>query len=178
MRRLCPLILLLPVCFAVTSARVNAEGRSSREEEQADSSTPPRLTKLLETSGLAKSHRLAFDAVNPFYLAGEFDGDKKEDFACWVRRKDAPQHSTPDLVVLRGSGQVQYPRRDAGPNFPSGDAWYVVHPGMEVPSRPEHNPGKSVPSLKTDAFIMMKLGSAAGLVFWDGGRFDVYWTAD
>lgn len=137
---------------------------------------PEGLLKLFGRARLNRSYVLAFDAVNPFYLCADFDGDGKRDYAVNVRSRNENRRFVSDIVILRGNGDVSWLKQDVRrPGYP-GPAWRVLY--KDEKGKIRDNGESPVPRLVGDGFIIEKPASSSALVYWDGRRFNLYWQSD
>ena len=122
-----------------------------------------RLTDVLKDNDIDTS-------VNPFYQRGDFDGDKKADFAIAMKAKsDGNQH----VVVVRGKKGAPVWLDDV--EFPALDGWYVHDRKVKVEVGIT---GDKPPKLKGDALMIFKAESSSALVYWNGKKFTSYWQGD
>ncbi|MFM7855220.1 MAG: hypothetical protein ACKO96_25640 [Flammeovirgaceae bacterium] len=109
--------------------------------------------------------------MNPFYLRGDFDGDKKADYVFAVTERKTGK-----------GGMIIY--------HPTLKNYFVIGAGVEVSNRPGDDYGwmnawevfckKEVEKgvgeagtikLKGDAILVLKLESSSGLIYWDGKKY-------
>ena len=126
---------------------------------------------------LGKGNNYAVEArINPFYLHGDFDGDGWRDPAVLVKERTSGKHGA--ALVFKG-GKVRIV--GAGKDIGNGtdrldwmDAWYVEPKGKAHQGAADETP----PTLKGDALMVIKTGSASALIYWDGSRFRHYQQGD
>jgi hypothetical protein len=147
----------------------------SDPERHAEASIPPFLAKRFATSGLSANYSIALDAINPFYLEGDFDGDGRPDFVTTLKPNKAD--AGPENVVFLGDGTVRWLSQDTGKDYP-GPSWYVVFRNEKITQSPFEDEGRKVPKLRGDAIMMVTPESSSALIFWSGKRFDIYWQSD
>ena len=135
--------------------------------------TPPALLKLFKASPQLKSLKISHE-TNPFYLAGDFDGDGRLDYAVQVKSKDG---QTEDIAILLACGKTRLLSKEVGGNRP-GNAWYVLARGGKLRSRPDLNEGQAAPKLTTDTIMLAKPESSAAVIYWQAGHFLIYWLTD
>lgn len=137
---------------------------------------PEGLLKLFGRARLNNSYVLAFEAVNPFYLNADFDGDGKRDYAVNVRSRNENRAGMWEIVILRGNGEVNWLKQDVRrPGYP-GPAWQVLY--KDEKGKIRDNGESPVPRLIGDGFVIEKPESSSALVYWDGKRFNLYWQSD
>ena len=117
-------------------------------------------------------------SLNPFYLRGDFDGDKRIDYALAVLENGTKKkgiliyHPVSKKYFLVGAGK-SIPNGH-GDDYPWMDSW-------EVYDRKEVDLGvgetKSI-KLKGEAIVIQKLESSSGLVYWDGKEYRWYQQGD
>jgi hypothetical protein len=116
--------------------------------------------------------------MNPFYLRGDFDGDKKVDYAVAVTERSTGKVGMiiyfpirkNYLVIGAGVGLSNRPGDDYG--------WMD---GWEVFCKKEVEKGvgeKETIRLKGDAILVVKLESSSGLIYWDGKKYLWYQQGD
>lgn len=137
---------------------------------------PEELLKLFGRARLSSSYVLVFDEVNPFYLCADFDGDGKRDYAVNVRSRNEKRAGMWEIVILRGSGKVNWLKQDTQRVGYPGPAWWVLY--KDEKGKIRDNGESPVPKLIGDGFIIEKPASSSALVYWDGKRFNLYWQSD
>lgn len=168
------LFLVLPMTTAVSHDAEDVVSKADKEH-QAEASIPPFLAKRLASSGLTTNYSITLDAINPFYLEGDFDGDGRPDFVTTLKAKKAD--ARPENVVFLADGTVRWLSKDTGRGYP-GPSWYVVFRSERITRSPFEDEGRKVPRLRGDAIMMVTPESSTALIFWNGKRFDIYWQAD
>jgi hypothetical protein len=102
--------------------------------------------------------------MNPFYLRGDLDGDRKADFAVLIVQKGTQKEG---ILVCFGGNLRQPVRLGAGSplaleggqsadDLKAFDAWIIEEPGRDFPRDRIH-------------LVAKELGS--GLLYWNGRRF-------
>lgn len=139
-------------------------------------SIPPEARKVLDAEPM-RSRYAAVATVNPFYVQGDFDGDRRLDTAVLVKeRKDgkigiAIVLASAAKAHILGAGQ---PAGNGGDDFSWVDAWYA-YPRGEV----ARGAGAAAPpTLRGDALWVEKTESASAIIFWDGTSFRWYQQGD
>ncbi len=155
-------------CFAVLlaagaqPARAQSEERAPQAEINALASLPYSFLERFRQSELNSLYAIAYEASNPFYLSGDFDGDGEMDYLLKLQAKT--NKDVEEDVVFFAKGESRLLSNDIKEEYP-GPAWYVVAK-------------KERPDLKGDAIMMVRPESSAALVSWDGKRFQLSWESD
>jgi len=116
--------------------------------------------------------------MNPFYLRGDFDGDKTADYALAViERKTRKKgiiifHSVSKNYFVVGAGKGLSTR--SGDDYEWMNAWEVYD--KREPELGVGEAGKI--KLKGEAILVQKLESSSGLVYWDGKEYQWYQQGD
>ena len=146
-------------------------------QSEATSSAAPALTahpheipelvgRAIATRSLAKKYELSF-RVNPFYLRGDFDGDRKIDIAALVKERSTGKlgiaiiHGATDKVTILGAGTAI---GNGGDDFKWMDSW-------EIYSKDRVTEDTNVPKLHGDALLVSKSEAASALIYWNGKRY-------
>ncbi len=158
----------------------------TKEEKQQDD-----YLKLVWDSNLAydlngfynqteiKSRYRINKELNPFYLRGDFDGDKKMDYALAVIEA---QTGKKGILIYHPKGK-RYFRLGAGKRIPDGynlddlnwmDAW-KIYDKKEVELGVSETKKLKV---KGEAIMVYKLESSSGLIYWDGKGYRWYQQGD
>ena len=146
-------------------------------EKKIDWNLPDGPQHVLEKTHTLVRYDLS-DAVNPFYLRGDFDGDGKPDYVVLVVNKQSKKRGLAFVrstsagvdvlgaggIKLRvGSGQESYFLDD----FDWMNAWQVeskhavgVQLGREVESK-----------MSGEGIVVEKTESASALIFWNGRNY-------
>jgi hypothetical protein len=136
---------------------------------------PPEVLQAFRTSGLDSTYEISFH-LNPFYLRGDFNGDKSTDYAVLVQRKSngkvgiAVVLGRSATITVCGAGYIV----GGSDNFNWMDAWCVYTKGPTHQGATELPP----PALKGDALLVKKLEAASGLIYWTGKRYEWYQQGD
>ncbi len=98
--------------------------------------------------------------VNPFYLKGDFDGDKKLDYAINVVERKTNKtgiviyHTGTGKYFILGAGKP-FNGRHPGDDFSMMDAWKVT----------------ADKDKKIDMILKIKTESSSGLIYWTGQEY-------
>jgi len=118
------------------------------------------------------------NAMNPFYLRGDFDGDKKADYAITVSERKTGKkgiiiyHPSSKKHFVIGAGRELATRQ--GDDYGWMDAW-EVYCKKDV----ELGVGESKKiKLIGEAILITKLESSSGLIYWDGKSYQWYQQGD
>ena len=128
------------------------------------------LAKFPQTANYTLSTRL-----NPYYVQGDFDGDRKTDTAVLVIEKASGKHGIV-FILDRGIEIVGAGRTigNGGDDLSWMDAWYVFEKDKVEQGAFDEAP----PTLKGDAVMAIKTESASGLIYWKGSGFAWYQQGD
>jgi hypothetical protein len=156
---LCILLMIAPAAVA--------EARQTNPPQSA--AIPESVARLFKTTGLDRQYDFS-SHLKPSYLIGDFDGDRKPDFAILVRQKTSGKvgiavcHSSTNKVLFIGAGTEL---GNGGDNFDWMDIWKVVPRATAA-----KKVGKAAAALlKGDALHVEKSESASGLIYWNGKRY-------
>jgi hypothetical protein len=113
--------------------------------------------------------------INPFYLRGDFDGDKVMDYAVVIKARAGGKKG---IAICHGNGSAMKVL-GAGEKFVwddnfGFDAWQVY--GKRAVSRgPEE---AKPPKLTGEAILVIWEEKATGLIYWDGIKYRWYHQDD
>ncbi len=117
--------------------------------------------------------------LNPFYLRGDFDGDKKQDYALSIVERKTDKkgiliyHTGTKAHYIIGAGK-QLSQGNGGDDYNWMDAWKVY-----VDKDVEIGVGETEKiTLKGEAILAIKLESASGLIYWTGKNYRWYQQGD
>jgi hypothetical protein len=144
---------------------------SSPELRSIAANVPRRLLELFKSSQLSNNRYLSYLSRSSAWLEGDFDGDHRIDYACYISGENA---SYPEMVVLFGDGKVRWPRREA--KFPA-DNWSLIPKSGRI-ANSHWEKDKEAPKLLGDALLMSKPESSTAVLFWTGKRFESYYLSD
>jgi hypothetical protein len=117
--------------------------------------------------------------LNPFYLRGDFDGDKKQDYALSiVERKTSKKgiliyHTGTKTHYIIGAGKSLSDGK-GGDDYNWMEAWKVyVNKDVGIGSGER----KKI-TLKGEGILGIKLESASGIIYWTGKDYRWYQQGD
>jgi len=117
--------------------------------------------------------------LNPFYIRGDFNGDKKQDYALSIVERKTDKngiliyHSGTKTYYIIGAG-TSFNGRHPGDDFHWMDAWKVsVDKNVEI-GVGETN--KIIP--KGEMILVIKTESSSGLIYWTGKEYKWYQQGD
>ena len=126
---------------------------------------------------LHETYRLR-TTLNPFYLAGDFNADGRQDLAVWVESIKSQKvgiliiHGGITAITVIGAG-VNWDRR--GQDYSWTDMWSIEPKGTTCQSPLE---GDRKVVLKGDTLVLMRSESAAFAVHWSGTKYRSYQLSD
>lgn len=135
---------------------------------------PHPLRDAFETQHTLAQYDIA-DAINPFYLRGDFDGDGIPDYALFVVNKKTKKRgiailrSTAKAVEILGAGGTKLSvGSDKEPAFVEDfdwmDEWYVERKGNASTELGAEVAAK----MRGEGLVVAKSESASSLIFWNG----------
>lgn len=156
-------------------------GQSETEEYKTfvfESNLPDELYHFYRQDKIKNTYALRTD-LNPFYLRGDFDGDKNQDYALSVvERKTGKKgiliyHTGFKMHYVIGAGKA-LSNRNTMDDYAWMDAWKVysdkdVEIGFDETTKL---------TLKTEAILAIKVESASGLIYWTGKEYKWYQQGD
>ncbi len=143
-----------------------ADGTTSAETV-ALASLPYQVVERFRASEFNAGYAIGYRAVNPFYLAGDFDGDGQMDYALRLVSKSNRAKEADAIFFAKGAPRLL--SKDIKEEYP-GPAWYVVA------RNDKSSLGETKP--KGDAIMMVRPESSSALVFWNGKSFELAWMGD
>ncbi len=127
---------------------------------------PESVKRAIANGTFAKNYDVSF-RTNPFYLRGDFSGDRKTDVAVLVKQRStgklgiAIMNGATDNVTILGAGTAI---GNGGDNFDWMDSW-------EIYSKDRVASGTSIRKLHGDALLVSKSEAASALIYWNGKRY-------
>ena len=114
--------------------------------------------------------------LHPCYLKGDFDGDRRPDYAVPIRNRRMGKSG----IAILNSSTSSWAVIAAGILFKGDDdlSWmdvWSVYPKGRVERGVEEG---SPPRLRGDAILAEKSESASGLIYWTGKRYHWYQQGD
>ena len=160
-------------------------GQSVEEQQRADyislvwsSNMPDELRDFYGQEKIRTTYKINKD-LNPFYLRGDFDGDRKMDYALAIveikteKKGILIYHIGTKLHFILGAGKLI---RDGYENDDMDwmDAWKVYDKKIV-----EHGVGETkIIKLKGEGINADKLESSSGVIYWDGKEYRWYHQGD
>ncbi|MBS1505442.1 MAG: hypothetical protein JSS79_02240 [Bacteroidetes bacterium] len=166
-------LLLFSCCLA--QQKYSTSQDTAYSELVWRSNTPDKLFQFYNQANIKGAYAINRE-LNPFYLRGDFDGDKNIDYAIAVIEKKSSKkgiliyHPSSKKYFLAGAGQAL----GYGDDYPWMDAWQVYekkYVGLGVGET------KRI-KLKGEAILVEKLESSSGLIYWDGKKYEWYQQGD
>jgi hypothetical protein len=130
---------------------------------------PDVVKKALTNASPGKQYDLSF-RINPSYLEGDFNGDRKMDVAVLVKEGSTGKlgiaivDGTTGKVTILGAG---IGIGNGGDDFEWMGSWQVYSK-----TRAAHASGETgIPRLRGDALLVEKSEAASALIYWNGKRY-------
>lgn len=143
-----------------------------------ESNLPDEVATFYEQDKIKSNYSLRTD-LNPFYLRGDFDGDKKQDYAISIIERKTNKkgilifHIGTKTHYVVGAGQP-LKNGNGGDDYKWMDAWKVyVDKDVDVGVG---ETDKII--LKGEAILAIKVESASGLIYWSGKEYRWYQQGD
>jgi hypothetical protein len=159
-------------------------GQTKEQKEKEDrlqfvfaSNLPDILYKFYNQDKILTNYKINRD-LNPFYLRGDFDGDKKIDYALAVIESTTEKkgfliyHPATRKYFLAGAGKAI--PNGHGDDYPWMNAWEVSDEKTVGQGVGELKP----PKLIGEGILVQKLESSSGLIYWDGKEYRWYQQGD
>ena len=117
--------------------------------------------------------------LNPFYLRGDFNGDKKIDYALAVIESKTGKKG----ILIYHPATKTFFKLGAGKRIPNGylsddmdwmDAWHICGKDEIGQGVTDEKP----PKLIGEAIYAFKLESSSGIIYWDGKEYRWYQQGD
>lgn len=154
------------------------------EPRQLDWNVPDRVRSSFEGAGTWATYDIS-DAINPFYLRGDFDGDGIPDYAVLVVNKKTKKRGiavvhggTKKVDVLGAGGTIIWAGTKkngyALDDFDWIDSWWIQRKVKLDANEFNRTPG----IMRGEAIDVKKSESGAGLVYWDGRQYRCFITGD
>lgn len=148
----------------------------------ADKPPPPRLSlpewvcKTSYAGRVFETYDL-YVGLNPFFLSGDFNGDRKTDVAVWVTNRKTSERG---ILIFHQGRAAPYvfaagtPALDRGADWRSLDSWAPLNKGEVLSSLHEEQKLQ----LRNDALLLVKSEALSFAVFWNGRRYAQYTLSD
>jgi len=127
---------------------------------------PESVKRAIANRAFAKNYDVSFH-LNPFYLRGDFSGDRKTDVAVLVKQRSTGKlgiaiiNRVTDKVTVLGAGTAI---GNGGDDFDWMDSW-------EIYSKDRIASETRVPKSRGDALLVSKSEAASALIYWNGKRY-------
>jgi hypothetical protein len=164
------------LCLAHAVAFCATQTEVAQREWIQEQNVPRWVGEVFAAKKLNQQYEFSFH-LNPFYLRGDFNGDKIPDVAIIVKEKKSGKvgiaifHGAKREVLVLGAGR----------KFGNGvDDFVWMNIWGVYPKRPvsrgagEGNP----PTLRGEALLVEKAESASALIYWDGKEYRWYQQGD
>jgi hypothetical protein len=143
-----------------------------------ESNLPDELLPIYNQDKIKNIYSIRTD-LNPFYLKGDFDGDKKLDYALSIVEKTTDKkgiliyHTGTRTYYIIGAGK-SLANGNGGDDYEWLDAW-KVYSDKNV----EIGVGETDKIiLKGEAILAIKVESASALIYWTGKEYKWYQQGD
>ncbi len=168
----------------LTIATLTCWGQTKEEKEKEErlqfvfgSNLPDDLYDFYNQEKIRTTYKINRD-LNPFYLRGDFDGDKKTDYALAVIESATDKKG----IIIYHPATKKYFLAGAGKSIPDRlmddysmiDAWEVSDEKIVGQGVTDLKP----PKLIGEAILLQKLESSSGLIYWDGKKYRWYQQGD
>jgi hypothetical protein len=168
----------------LTIAAITCWGQTREQNENEErlqfvfnSNLPDKLSDFYNQEKIRTTYKINRD-INPFYLRGDFDGDKKIDYALAVIESTTEKkgfliyHPSTKKYFVVGAGKsiTNRPMDD----YSMIDAWQVFDERVVEQGVTDLKP----PKLIGEAILIQKLESSSGLIYWDGKEYKWYQQGD
>lgn len=171
-------LLIIPIFINLTgwAQEVNQE-RADYIKLKWDSNFPDELYTFYNQEKIKNIYEINKD-LNPLYLRGDFDGDKKIDYVLAIIETKTQKkgiliyHTEKKKHFVAGAGSSI--TNGHGDDYQWMDAWEVsdekrIEQGVGGPQKIK---------LRGEAIQLQKLESSSGLVYWDGKEYSWYQQGD
>jgi hypothetical protein len=172
-RNILPLALAASGIAGVVSAAIQPE--ITQHTELQEQNVPAWVRDAFAARKLNDKYEFSFH-LNPFYLRGDFNGDKIPDVAIIVKEKKSGKFGIAIIdggnrhVFLIGAGK----KIGNVDDFAWMNIWGVYPKGNVYRGAAEGRP----PTLRGEALLVEKAESASALIYWDGKDYRWYQQGD
>lgn len=177
MKRLHRFLLLIPGLLGLAAGALAATPSELADRAWLQEQNIPKwVREVFIAKKLEAKYEFSFH-LNPFYLRGDFNGDRIPDVAVLVKEKKSGKsgilivHGTSKQSFILGAGQRF---GNSGDDFSWMNIWQVYGKG---PVERGVGMGKP-PTLKGEALWVEKAEAASGLIYWDGKTYHDYQQGD
>ena len=184
MVRLAVRLLILSALSGIGHAddRVDARWSGWCDLKQSPSSSSLNLPAwVCEAAYRAQLHSqfTIYTKINPFYVAGDFNGDGRTDVAIWVTNIRTKQRGIviihkdrSNSIAVLGAGTNTEGR---GADYEGLDWWSTIPKGAVLNTTYE---SRRKVQLRGDAISIGRLESSSVAVYWDGKKYSYYQLSD
>ena len=172
MKKLIAILIITPaIAWGQTTER------QQHDDLVWDQNLPEELRSFFNKEQIRTTYEIN-KGLNPLYLRGDFDGDKKTDYALAVFEIKTKKKG----VLIYHPAKKKYFLVGAGRSIPNG--WgddYAYMDAWEVYDKKEIGKGVSdaeIPKLNGEAILIQKLESSSGLIYWNGKEYRWYPQGD
>lgn len=158
-----------------------AFGQGDKERYKAfvfESNLPEEIYHFYNQEKIITIYSIRTD-LNPFYLRGDFDGDKRQDYALSIVDRKT---SKKGILIYHTGTKAHYiigankplSNGNGGDDYKWMDAWKVY-----VDKDVESGAGETEKiTLKGEGILVKKLESASGIIYWTGKDYKWYQQGD
>lgn len=164
------------MCFIIPTIGLGQEKTEQYKLFIFESNLPEEIKAFYNQDKTKSIYSIRTD-LNPFYLRGDFDGDKKQDYGLGIVDRQTKKkgiliyHTGTKTHYVVGAGKAL---DNAGDDYQWMDAWKVY-----VAKEVEIGVGESERiSLKGEAILALKTESSSGLIYWTGNNYRWYQQGD
>ncbi len=177
MKRLHRFLLLIPGLLGLAAGALAATPSELADRAWLQEQNIPRWVRdVFAAKKLDGKYEFSFH-LNPFYLRGDFNGDRIPDVAVLVKEKKSGKsgilivHGTSKQSFILGAGQGF---GNSGDDFSGINIWEVYLKGPV-----ERGVGMGPPPLlKGEALWVERAEAASALIYWDGKAYKWYQQGD
>jgi len=170
------LSILLFIIPSITLCQENYEQSETLKKSWWDLNLPKALSDFYQ--GNIRSTYAINTSLNPFYLRGDFDGDKIMDYALAVIEGKTNKKG----ILIYHPRTKKYFLAGAGTAIPNGqDDDYLWMSVWQVYDKKNIGTGvdqTAIAKLKGEAILVEQLESSSGLIYWTGKEYVWYQQRD
>jgi hypothetical protein len=164
--------LLLSAVVCCTLLHVAAQENAADKQSLLEKRVPAWVKPVIAQAGITDTYQIS-DTINPFYLEGDFNGDKQEDIAFFIVNK---QDGKAGMLIIHRQTNLHY-IFGAGKDFGMGDdmSWvkiWSVHREKAIKSF-AGGKKRDMP-LKFPAIRIVKTEAISAYFYWTGKKYKTY----